>query len=423
MSDEKIVASNADRVARQLINTPIMMEETEFSRLMSIPVRRRGDVGIDSPLLDLLGVLPDVGSYVVSNGVAIIDVMGTMVDWRYDAIQAAVSQALSDKEVLGILLNVNSGGGSVDGNFDLVDFLYEAGQEKPMWAIANHFAASAAFNIASAASNIGITKTAGIGSVGVIAKHLELSKMDEKNGLTYTTVFAGARKNDFSDTEPLSMEARATLQKDVDELYEMFTDQVARNRGLSFDSVRDTEAAVLYREDALAAGFADEITEYNEFLSAFQASLKTNARPTGGRSINMAEIPHNNEVSMSEDTTTVEETGGAEASVERSDVVVADLSDIRDQVVAETREELRAEVLEISQLCEIAGCPDKVAEFVSSGATPSDVRAQLVNARAESADTQVNSANHVEDFPAPRIDAGSIYKSRAAQVIALRKDN
>ena len=101
----------------------------------------------------------------------------------------------------------------------------------PCYAIANDEAFSAAYALASSAQRLFVTRTGGVGSIGVIAVHMDQSGWDEKMGRKYTAVYAGARKNDFSTHQPLSDDARANLQGEVDRLYEMFVASVARNRG------------------------------------------------------------------------------------------------------------------------------------------------------------------------------------------------
>jgi signal peptide peptidase SppA len=149
----------------------------------------------------------------------------------YDEIREQVTAALADDSTDTILLDIDSPGGETSGLFDLADFIYASRSQKRIWAIANDEAYSAAYAIASSAEKVFVSRTSGVGSIGVIASHIDQSLFDEKQGIKYTTVFAGNRKNDLTPHEPINFEALQGLQEEVNRLYEMFVELVARNRG------------------------------------------------------------------------------------------------------------------------------------------------------------------------------------------------
>ena len=136
----------------------------------------------------------------------------------YDDIGDAIAAAMDDPSVRGVILDVDSPGGEVGGLFDLVDQIRAIRSEadKPLWAVANESALSAAYAIASTADRLYVTQTGEVGSVGVVAVHVDESGADAKAGLAWTFVFAGESKVDGNAHEPLSARARATIQADVD---------------------------------------------------------------------------------------------------------------------------------------------------------------------------------------------------------------
>jgi len=167
-----------------------------------------------------------------SNNIAIIPIHGILTKrsgifdgmlgmTSYDEIQQQISAALLDDAVQTILLDIDSPGGETSGLFDLADFIYQARSQKTIWAVCNDEAYSAAYGIASSAEKVFINRTSGVGSIGVIASHMDQSAFDEKQGVKYTTVFAGNRKNDLNPHEPLTSESMQTLQSEVSRLYEM----------------------------------------------------------------------------------------------------------------------------------------------------------------------------------------------------------
>jgi signal peptide peptidase SppA len=333
----------------------------------------------------------------IYGGVAIIPIHGLLTKSAsffslflemasYEDIGDAIGVALDDSDVNSILLDIDSPGGEVSGLFDLVDFIYASRNEKPIYAIDNDHAFSAAYAIASAASKIFVNRTSGVGSIGVIASHVDVSEMDKKAGIKYTTIFAGDRKNDLSPHEPLSDDATADLQKEVDRLYGMFVATVARNRGISEASVRSTEAGLFYGNDAVAIGLADGIANYDlvlDLLNLKGERIMTTAFKT--------EVPEITEDEQPEPEKNVE--GNEILEVEKSDErelepddnegtskkVEEDGRDIeRAGEESETAENARC--AKIAQLCGLAGASDRIHGFITAKTSLEDVKKELLAA-------------------------------------------
>lgn len=207
---------------------------------------------------------------IADTGVAIIPVHGVLVSrsmqmnpcetmTSYEQVRAQVSSALADPAVEQIAFDIDSPGGSTVGAFELADFLFEARSAKPMSAITHYSAYSAGYLLASAIGNVSMSRTSGVGSVGVIAKHLDVSARNEQMGVKVTTVYAGAHKNDLSPHEPLSDQSLKFLNDMVQGYYSQFVDSVARYRGIGADAVRGTEAGVFMGQQGVDVGFADRI--------------------------------------------------------------------------------------------------------------------------------------------------------------------
>ncbi|XJC79671.1 S49 family peptidase (plasmid) [Delftia tsuruhatensis] len=177
----------------------------------------------------------------------------------YEEIRGMLNAALNDPSVEHVVLDIDSPGGSTLGCFELVDDIYAAHAIKPITAISNFGAYSAGFAIASAASSLIVSRSSGVGSVGVIARHVDLSKRHEQQGIKITSIFAGARKDDLASHVPLTEAAEQWLTDLVNEHYETFTNIVARNRGMSVASVKETEAGVFFGQKAVDLGFADSV--------------------------------------------------------------------------------------------------------------------------------------------------------------------
>jgi signal peptide peptidase SppA len=195
---------------------------------------------------------------------------------EYGGVADAVSAAADDPAVRGIVLEVDSPGGEVGGLFDLVDGIRAIRQRsvKPLWAVASEAALSAAYAVASAADRLYVSRTGEVGSVGVVAVHLDESGADAIAGLKWTLIHAGARKTDGNPHEPLSPRATAGIQADVDHLYGELVALVAANRGLTTDAVRATEAAIYRGEKAVTAGLADRIGTVAQAIADLEAALE-----------------------------------------------------------------------------------------------------------------------------------------------------
>jgi signal peptide peptidase SppA len=216
--------------------------------------------------------------------IAVVPVLGPMVKrgsfldalfgfGNYEDVQARFDAAVADPSIDAILLEIDSPGGEAAGAFDLADNIYAARGSKPVWAIANDSAFSAAYAIGSAADRLFLTRTGGVGSIGVLAAHVDQSGYDEKQGVKVTTLFAGSRKNDFNAHEPLSEDAAGFLQAEVNRLYGMFVDTVARNKGMTPDAVRATEAALFFGEEAVKAGLADGVGTVESAIQSLANTL------------------------------------------------------------------------------------------------------------------------------------------------------
>ena len=174
---------------------------------------------------------------------------------------------MADDDVGQIVLNIDSPGGEVAGVFDLADMIYQARGKKPITAIANESALSAAYLIAAAADHVYLTRTASVGSIGVMALHVDQSEAEKNAGLNVTAIYAGEHKNDFSPHGPLSEIAIKLAQAKVNATYDLFVSTVARNRGIPENAVRKTEAAIYTGEEAVSIGLADRIQSFNNLIA------------------------------------------------------------------------------------------------------------------------------------------------------------
>lgn len=236
--------------------------------------------------------------YVVVNGILQIPVKGVLLndfpyalfDWAtgYEYITEAFKRGMEDSNVKGIALVINSPGGMVAGCFDCVDKMYARREQKPVRAYAAEHAYSAAYAIFSVATHGTVARTGGVGSIGVVTSHVDVSKAMDEFGVKVTFIYAGKHKVDGNAYEPLPADVKAHIQGRIDELYGIFVQTVARNRSLDEQAVRDTEAQVFTASEATSNGLADDIGALDDALAAFAADL---SNPQGDEEMSTPDKP------------------------------------------------------------------------------------------------------------------------------------
>lgn len=186
----------------------------------------------------------------------------------YDAIIERFRAACGDENTTSIVLRLSSPGGDCAGLFECARMMRESAAKsgKRVVAFADESAYSAAYALACVADEIYLPASGGVGSVGVIATCLDRTALNERVGLNVAVIHAGARKADCHPDVPLSEEAIAGVQEDVDALAGMFRELVAGARSLAVEDVEALEAACLMGADAVAAGLADGILGFDELL-------------------------------------------------------------------------------------------------------------------------------------------------------------
>ena len=216
--------------------------------------------------------------FAFQDGVAIIPIHGSLINrfgqcygyvTGYNFIRRQRDAAMADPDVTAIVYDVNSGGGEAAGCFELADESFALRGTKPTISVVDSACYSAAYALASTSDQVVVTPTGGAGSVGVYTMHVDMSKMLEDWGLDITLIHAGEHKVDGHPYAELPEDVRADMQKSVDATYNKFVESVARNRNLSVEAVKDTQARCYSADDALALGLIDSVASPIEAIRAF----------------------------------------------------------------------------------------------------------------------------------------------------------
>lgn len=224
----------------------------------------------------------------VDDGVATISIKGSLTndgdsvwnEWMgmtgYPEIREAIIAAATDASVQHVILDIDSGGGAVSGVDDTAKLIRLVNDNvKPVTAFTDGSMYSAAYWLGSSAGEVYASKAAGMGSIGVIATHMERSEMLKEAGIGVTVVRAGKYKALANGVEKLSEEGKAQIQAGVDAAYKIFVGHVAEMRGKSYefaDSVM-AQGREFYGQAGADAGLVDGIKSFDQVMSDVKRNL------------------------------------------------------------------------------------------------------------------------------------------------------
>ena len=197
----------------------------------------------------------------------------------------ALRQALADDTVSQILIDIDSPGGSVYGVSELADEIAAARTQKPVVAIANSLAASAAYWLGAQADELYVTPGGEVGSIGVWQAHFDYSQALAAEGVTPTLISAGKYKVEGNPYAPLDEEAQGFMQSRVNDYYGTFTKAIARGRAAPIAQVRDGmgQGRVLGADAALAENMVDGVSTFDGVLKQMRSRARANAKPKVSR--------------------------------------------------------------------------------------------------------------------------------------------
>lgn len=222
-----------------------------------------------------VAVLPMYG--VIAQRANVEDISGPGV-MSTSKFSQQLRMALADDSIGGILIDIDSPGGTVYGVGELADEIYQARSTKPVSAIANSLAASAAYWLGSSAGEFYVSPGGEVGSIGVWSAHEDYSRYLEELGIKTTLISAGEFKTEGHPYGPLSPQALDFMQGRVNDYYGAFTRSVARNRGTDVANVRENmgKGRVYGATDARGAGMVDGIATFDQVVRKMQRAIGGN---------------------------------------------------------------------------------------------------------------------------------------------------
>jgi protease IV len=219
----------------------------------------------------LIGLVIGDGDKVVSNGIAIVPIKGTILPENSndvfgtngvgsDSIIENLKKAEKNKGVKAIVLEINSPGGTVVASREVANYVKILGEKKPVVAWIREVGASGAYWIASSADVIVADELSITGSVGVISSYLEFSGLMNKYGVGYERLVAGDLKDVGSPYRELNENERSLMQAKLGKIHEFFVNDVVDNRELNSFQRNEISSGFFYLGvEALDLGLVDEL--------------------------------------------------------------------------------------------------------------------------------------------------------------------
>lgn len=282
-----------ERIA--LAQDPVMAAVPEAMRAGSRGVNVRAGVAI----VRLQGIITPQGSW--------LSLLFGGEPGGLQAFRRDLREALASEDVTSVVLDIHSPGGLIGLVPETAAEVRNARGDKPIIAVANTMCASAAYWIAAQADEVVCTLSGMVGSIGVYLVHEDWSAFNEAFGVQPTYIYEGRHKVEGNLDEPLSDEAKAALQAEVRDLYELFINDVAAGRGTTPEAVEAGygEGRVLPARRAVEAQLADDVATIESVIRDLGTGARVRrdggAASDANHKMRGDDNPERNEAEVSED--------------------------------------------------------------------------------------------------------------------------
>ena len=192
---------------------------------------------------------------------------------------AAIRVARADPRVRGIVLHIDSPGGSALASDRIYHEVLRAAEVKPVVAYLSNVAASGGYYIAAAADAIVAQRQTVTGSIGVIAARFVVGPLLERLGVFTDVVKRGARADLFSSSRRLDDDERNLFQRELDAFYQTFLRAVARGRNKPIEEIEPLARGRIYSgTDAHTCGLVDHLGGFERALHEMRDRLGEGGR-------------------------------------------------------------------------------------------------------------------------------------------------
>lgn len=189
-----------------------------------------------------------------------------------DDVREDMDACMRDDSIDGVLMDINSAGGTTTGVPEFAEYVREASKRKPVVAYADKLMASAAYWIASPANAIYAARSATVGSIGIYSAWMDESRAMENAGIKMELIKTGKYKGMGMPGTALTQDQRALIQRDVDKVFSWFKGDVLMNRGAVPSEA--FEGQTMHAEDAKAMNLIDGVGDEQAALNELAALVE-----------------------------------------------------------------------------------------------------------------------------------------------------
>lgn len=231
------------------------------------------------------GAQADKPYTIVADHIAVLRIVGQMQKGSSSfggtstiGLRRDLRAAIADPDVKGIMLSIDSPGGTAAGTQELADAVFAARQEKPVHARIEDLGASAAYWVASQAGRISANQIAQVGSIGTVAVIQDLSGAAEQEGIKVHVISTGPYKGMGVPGSEITDEHLKHIQEIVDDINVNFLDSVKRGRGQPIGAVRKwADGRVWVGPKAAAAGLIDAVEPFDTSVRKLRSAIRARA--------------------------------------------------------------------------------------------------------------------------------------------------
>ncbi|MCL2296718.1 MAG: signal peptide peptidase SppA [Proteobacteria bacterium] len=201
---------------------------------------------------------------------ALVQLNGTIAldaDASAENIISGLKEAFTAKHVRGVVLEINSPGGSpvqAGQIYDEIKRLRAAHPHIPLYAVVGEMAASGGYYVAAAADEIYVDKASLVGSIGVIMMNFGFTEAIQKLGIEQRTMTAGDNKAFMDPFSPVNETQKEHVQKLLDSVHQQFITAVRNGRGTRLNETPEMFSGLIWNgNEAVTLGLADGLGSVN----------------------------------------------------------------------------------------------------------------------------------------------------------------
>ncbi len=183
-----------------------------------------------------------------------------------------IKEVDEDESIKAIVFEINSPGGGAVASSEIADAIKKSNKTSVAWI--REVGASGGYWIASSCDQVVAHRMSITGSIGVLASYLEFSGFIQDHNITYERLVGGKYKDMGSPFKELSDEERRILQSQIDEIHDMFIEEVAANRNLDKERVEEfATGEIMIGKKAKEFGLVDILGSEDEVKTLIEDQL------------------------------------------------------------------------------------------------------------------------------------------------------